>query len=165
MLMFAVSSFCFRVSALVFVPLVHFRNSEYEFRTLSGCAVKMYKIYCFVLVNMHMSDTLGGWDFWDEQYNETSDTTRFVNRGEVTKRTFGKKDAQILEINSKTGLYPLYVTYSCYRTKLDALGDKKLSLEKKQALWNKAVEENVFVICKTPISKAITNRTLTGYSK
>lgn len=117
------------------------------------------------VVNMHMSDTLGGWDFWDEQHNETLDTPRFVDRGEVTKRTFGKKDTQILEINSKTGLYPLYVTYSCYRTKLDALGDKKLSLEEKQALWNKAVEENVFVICKTPMAKAITNRTLTGYSK
>ena len=117
------------------------------------------------VVNMHMSDTLGGWDFWDDQHNEILDTPRFVDRGEVTKRIFGKKDAQILEINSKTGLYPLYVTYSCYRTKLDALGDKKLSLEEKQALWNKAVEENVFVICKTPMAKAITNRTLTGYSK
>lgn len=117
------------------------------------------------VVNMHMSDTLGGWDFWDEQHNEILDSPRFVDRGEVTKRIFGKKDAQILEINSKTGLYPLYVTYSCYRTKLDALGDKKLSLEEKQTLWNKAVEENIFVICKTPMAKAITNRTLTGYSK
>lgn len=117
------------------------------------------------VVNMHMSDTLGGWDFWDEQHNEILDVPRFVDRGEVTQRTFGKNDAQILEINSKTGLYPLYVTYSCYRTKLDALGDKKLSLEEKQALWNKVVEENVFVICKTPMAKAITQRTLTGYSK
>ena len=50
MLMFAVSPFCFRVSALVFVPLAHFRTPEYEFRTLSGCAVKMYQIWRFVLV-------------------------------------------------------------------------------------------------------------------
>ncbi len=49
MLMFAVSPFCFRVSALVFVPLAHFRTPEYEFRTLSGDAVKMYQICCFVL--------------------------------------------------------------------------------------------------------------------
>lgn len=52
MLMFAVSPFCFRVSALVFVPLAHFRTPEYEFRTLSGCAVKMYQICCFVLINL-----------------------------------------------------------------------------------------------------------------
>lgn len=49
MLLFAVSPFCFRVSALVFVPLAHFRTPEYEFRTLSGCAVKMYQIWRFVL--------------------------------------------------------------------------------------------------------------------
>ena len=51
MLMFAVSPFCFRVSALVFVPLAHFHTPEYEFRTLSGCAVKMFQICCFVLVH------------------------------------------------------------------------------------------------------------------
>lgn len=52
MLMFAVSPFCFRVSTLVFVPLAHFRTPEYEFRTLSGCAVKMYQICYFVLINL-----------------------------------------------------------------------------------------------------------------
>lgn len=52
MLMFAVSPFCFRVSALVFVPLAHFRTPKYEFRTLSGCAVKMYQICCFVLIDL-----------------------------------------------------------------------------------------------------------------
>ena len=117
------------------------------------------------VVNMHMSDTLGGWDFWDEYHNETLEVPRFVDRGEVTKRTFGNKEAKILEINSKTGLYPLYVTYSCYRTKLDDLGEKKLSLEEKHELWQKAIEENIFVICKTPMAKAITKRTLRGYGK
>lgn len=55
MLMFAVSPFCFRVSALVFVPLAHFRTPEYEFRTLSGCAVKMYQIWRFVLPFVRLS--------------------------------------------------------------------------------------------------------------
>lgn len=54
MLLFAVSPFCFRVSALVFVPLAHFRTPEYEFRTLSGCAVKMYQIWRFVLYAQYM---------------------------------------------------------------------------------------------------------------
>ena len=116
------------------------------------------------VVNMHISDSLGGWDFWDEQHQEQLDAPRFVDRGEVTAKTFGKKDAQILEINSKTGLYPLYVTYSCYRTKLEVLDDGKLTIEDKQALWIHAVEENVFVICKTPMAKAITKRTLLGYA-
>lgn len=116
------------------------------------------------VVNMHMSDCLGGWDFWDEQHKETLDAPRFVDRGEVTANTFGKKNAKILEINSKTGLYPLYVTYSCYRTKLDALDEGTLTISDKQALWIQTVEDNVFVICKTPMAKAITKRTLLGYS-
>ena len=58
MLMFAVSPFCFRVSALVFVPLAHFRTPKYEFRTLSGCAVKMYQIWRFVLYCRPINDTM-----------------------------------------------------------------------------------------------------------
>ncbi|MDY0236917.1 MAG: Eco57I restriction-modification methylase domain-containing protein [Gudongella sp.] len=116
------------------------------------------------VVNMHMSDCLGGWDFWDEQHREPLDFPRFVDRGEVTAKTFGVKDAQILEINSKTGLYPLYVAYSCYRMKIKALGDKTLTIADKQVLWIQTVEENVYVICKTPMAKAITTRTLLGYA-
>lgn len=117
------------------------------------------------VVNMHMSDTLGGWDFWDEQHQDTLDSPRFVDRGDVTAKTFSNKDAKILEINSKTGLYPLYVAYSCYRSKLSALDNGTITVADKQALWLKAVEENIFVICKTPMAKAITKRTLLGYTK
>lgn len=85
------------------------------------------------VVNMHMSDTLGGWDFWDTEHKEMLDTPRYVDCGEVTKNTFGKENAQILEINSKTGLYPLYVVYSCYRNKLDIIGDDNLTLEEKKS--------------------------------
>ena len=116
------------------------------------------------VVNLHMSDTLGGWDFWDEQHQETLDSPRFVDHGEVTTQTFGNEDVQILEINSKTGLYPLYVAYSCYRTKLAILDDETLTIADKQELWFQTVEKNVFVICKTPMAKAITRRTLLGYS-
>lgn len=117
------------------------------------------------VVNMHMSDTLGGWDFWDEQHSEPLDEPRYVDKGKVTANTFGKRDAKILEINSKTGLYPLYVTYSCYRAKLTSQANCDLSIEEKRAIWDKTVKENIFVICKTPMAKAITRRTLLGYNK
>ena len=77
---------------------------------------------------------------------------------------FGNLDTRILEINSKTGLYPLYVTYSAYRRKLDEFEDGELNIEEKQELWIQTVEENIFVICKTPMAKSITQRTLMGYS-
>lgn len=115
-------------------------------------------------VNMHMSDCIGGWDFWDEEHQETLDQPRFIDRGEVTTELFGRQDAKILEINSKTGLYPLYITYSAYRTKCDSFSGDVLSLEDKQKLWMKAVDENIFVICKTPMAKSITKRTLIGFT-
>lgn len=115
------------------------------------------------VVNMHMSDCLGGWDFWDEQHTETLDEPRFVDRGEVTKNIFYNPDTKILEINSKTGLYPLYMTYCVYREKCRGYADKELSLQKKNELWTDTVERNIFVICKTPMAKAITKRTLIGY--
>ncbi|WP_342598785.1 Eco57I restriction-modification methylase domain-containing protein [Psychrobacillus sp. FSL H8-0483] len=115
------------------------------------------------VVNMHMSDCLGGWNFWDEDYRETLDSPRFVDRGQVTKDVFGKEDCHVLEINSKTGLYPLYATYSVYREKCNKFLDDELTLEKKREIWTETVMKNIFVVCMTPMAKAITKRTLVGY--
>lgn len=117
------------------------------------------------VVNMHMSDCLGGWCFYNEAFTETLDEPRFVDRGDVTQDTFANIDAKILEINSKTGLYPLYVTYSIFRKRLDSIHVAERTLEKQYELWIKTIEENVFVICKTPMAKSITKRTLLGYRK
>lgn len=118
------------------------------------------------VVNMHMSDCLGGYCFYDETFTENGklEKPRFVDRGQVTTDVFGKLDSQILEINSKTGLYPLYITYSAYRRKLQEFSDSELTLQDRQELWLQTVEENIFVICKTPMAKAITKRTLAGYN-
>ena len=115
------------------------------------------------VVNMHMSDCLGGYCFYNEDFTETIEEPRFVDQGKVTAETFSNTDAHILEINSKTGLYPLYVTYSIYRKRCEEIDPKDLTIEKQYELWQKTVEDNVFVICKTPMAKAITKRTLIGY--
>ena len=117
------------------------------------------------VVNMHMSDCLGGYCFYNEDFTDTLEEPRFVDRGKVTADTLANTKAQILEINSKTGLYPLYVTYSVYRKRCEAVDPKELTIEKQYQLWRQTVEENVFVICKTPMAKAITRRTLLGYRK
>ena len=62
-------------------------------------------------------------------------------------------------------MYPLYVTYSIFRKRLDSVPVAERTLEKQYELWIKTVEENVFVICKTPMAKSITKRTLLGYRK
>lgn len=116
------------------------------------------------VVNMHLSDCLGGYTFFNEDFSETIEEPRFVDRGEVTADVF-TSDSHLLEINSKSGLYPLYLAYNIYRSRLRNQMFSPESLEKHQAIWDAAVAENIFVICKTPMAKRITERTLLGFRK
>lgn len=116
------------------------------------------------VVNLHMGDCLGGYDFWNDNHDETVEEPRFIDQGEVTQKTLANPEAKILEINSKTGLYPLYVAYSIYRAKCKE-HQKELSEELQQRLWYETVQNNVFVICKTEMAKYITKRTLLGYKR
>ena len=138
------------------------------------------------VVNMHMSDTLGGWCFFNERFDGPNqkivdgtedrlfdfvDTVepRFVDHGKVTADTFSSK-SRILEINSKTGLYPLYVTYSIFRQRMKDFVDAGLiedvnhySVEEEQVVWDDIVKNNIYVICNTPMAARITERTLLGF--
>lgn len=122
------------------------------------------------VVNMHMSETLGGWCFFNENFEDDTqeekhrlEEPRFVDRGEVTNTVFAE-NAKILEINSKTGLYPLYVAYSFYKQRMEGMSDDDWAPEECQYFWNEVIRDNVYVICKTPMAKSITRRTLCGYS-
>ena len=116
------------------------------------------------VVNMHMSDCLGGWCFYDEEFKNTLSIPRYVEQGKVTKDVF-RPDAHILEINSKSGLYPLYVAYNIYRSRVEAAKAKygEVSHGFAKNLWDATIEENILVVCKTPMAKSITKRTLAGF--
>ena len=116
------------------------------------------------VVNMHMSDTLGGYTFYNNDFSETIEEPRFVDRGDVTADVFAP-DSHLLEINSKSGLYPLYLAYNIYRSRLRNAIFSPETLEEHQAIWDAAIAENIFVICKTPMAKKITRRTLLGFRK
>ena len=55
------------------------------------------------------------------------------------------------------------MTYTIYRLNLNNVPIDKQTFEKKYEIWDKAVAENVFVVCKTEMAKMITRRTLIGY--
>ena len=120
------------------------------------------------VVNMHLGDCMGGYVFYDETMENTLEQPRFVDQGEVTKEVFAP-DARILEINSKSGLYPLYMAYGIYRSRFvveDPMGlTPNPTLEQQLHMWDKVVAENIFVICKTPMAKSITKRTMVGFRK
>lgn len=116
------------------------------------------------VVNMHMSDTLGGYTFFNEDFSETIEEPRFVDRVNVTADVFSV-DTHLLEINSKSGLYPLYLAYNVYRSRIKDGMFSPETLEDHQALWDMVVAENIFVVCKTRMAKTITRRTLLGFRK
>lgn len=122
------------------------------------------------VVNMHLSDCLGGYCFQNEEFtgpNEkvvyNADGTlfdyvptnepRFVDHGDVTRAVFapGNPDSEggtrILEINSKTGLYPLYAAYSIYASRkkeyIEAgliANPEDLTVEEEQVIWDDVLQ-------------------------
>ncbi|MBR6973199.1 MAG: Eco57I restriction-modification methylase domain-containing protein [Bacteroidaceae bacterium] len=116
------------------------------------------------VVNMHMSDCLGGWCFYDEEFKQMLDVPRYVDRGKVTADVF-KPDSHVLEINSKSGLYPLYVAYNIYRSRVEEAKEKygEVNHGFAMSLWDATIEENILVVCKTPMARSITKRTLAGF--
>lgn len=145
------------------------------------------------VVNMHLSDCLGGYCFQNEEFTGQNEKVvygadgslfdyvptnlpRFVPRGEVTQTVFAPGDpateggTRILEINSKTGLYPLYATYSIYAQRKKAYIDaglianpEDLTVEEEQVIWDDVLQQNIYVITNTSMAEAITRRTLYGF--
>lgn len=115
------------------------------------------------VVNMHLAQSLGGWCFYDKDYNEQILEPELIKQNEITDEVF-KKNTHILEINSKSGLYALYCAYSVYRTRAKLELGPKPTREMEIDLWKKVLAENIFLICKTPMAKKIAQRTLAGFT-
>ena len=118
------------------------------------------------VVNMHMGDTIGGYNFYKEGYPENDgilETPRLIERGNVTADLFLNPNLRVLEMNSKSGLYPLYVAYSIYRMLLPK-DENELTLEEAQKYWQIVLDEHLYVLCQSTMAVSITKRTLAGYS-
>lgn len=120
------------------------------------------------VVNMQLGMTLGGYSFFDDKYQyETIDGSgakHWIQTG-YSDKVFNLH-SHILEINAKTGLYPLYATMSIYYREYQKLNDRhagKFEFGDQLALWGKILKNNIFVIAKTPMAKEITQRTLSGF--
>lgn len=120
------------------------------------------------VVNMHLGKTTGGLSFYDKHFEQPYKDGKVVRRWiqtEYTDKTLSR-DAHVLEINSKTGLYPLYVATSIYWQEFQKMNDQhagKFNLEDELLLWQRILRENIFLVAKTPMAKEIAKRTLAGY--
>lgn len=120
------------------------------------------------VVNMHMSSTLGGWCFYDNTFDELNGKLlepRFVSRGDITNNTLATASSKLLEINSKSGLYPLYIAYSIYRQRCLNYNSRKLDETLEKQIWRDTLKDNVYVVTRTKMAAEITKRTLLGYEE
>lgn len=118
------------------------------------------------VVNMHMGDTIGGYSFYAEGYGDKDilSEPRLIENGEVTANIFLNENAKVLEMNSKSGLYPLYLANSFYYLALSK-PEKDLPLEDTQKIWREILDKHIFVLCMTPMARQITIRTLAGFNE
>ena len=114
------------------------------------------------IVNLHMTSTIGGYSFFkDDSFSKETDTPHLVEQPEVTKDVFSK-DSRLLEINSKSGVYPLWLAYTLFRFRCEEQ-NRTLTKEEQLAIWDKVLAEQLFVLCKTEMAQRITERVLAGY--
>lgn len=116
------------------------------------------------VVNMHLGNCIGGYNFFDEIYERQIDILGNNDPREVIYKSVSEKifvaDTKVLDINSKTGLYPLYIAYSIF----NLLKNKHGKTKKSEDLWAEVLKKNIFAVCKTKMAAAITRRTLCGFN-
>jgi len=112
------------------------------------------------VVNMHLTKAFGGHDFSSGVTDKTGKPE--WKSHDVDTSIWSQDDTKILEINSKSGLYPLLAAYNVYSRQLRE--SKKTEDKISRKIWNKVLADNIYVLCKSPMAESITLRTLAGYS-
>ena len=116
------------------------------------------------VVNMHIGDSIGGRVFLEEDMQTECLLPRFIDHGKVTEKVLKDPKTRILEINSKTGLYPLFMAYSVFSEKLQAYRDSHMLATDvptviQNQIWDEVLRNHIFVVCKTEMARSITKRT------
>lgn len=114
----------------------------------------------WAVVNMHLTKAFGGHDFSSGITGKTGKPE--WKSKDVDTSVWTQDDTRILEINSKSGLYPLLAAYNVYSRQL--IKSKKPEEKVSREVWNQVLEDNIYVLCKSPMAQSITRRTLAGYS-
>ena len=114
------------------------------------------------VVNMQTAKSVGGLNFYDDDFTSTTNgatsNLHWVEK-DITSEIY-HPGTKILDINSKTGLYPLHAAISLYYQKVVANDDNHFEADK---VYQDILANNVYAVAKTSMAKTITERTLTGY--
>ena len=120
------------------------------------------------VVNLHMGETIGGEVFFDiegQNFRRALQEPKMIDHSgegvlsDIHTDVFWEEDAKVLEINSKSGVYPLFLAYSMYRVHSSQEGGKTFEVD----VWKRILEKNIYVLCQTEMAVKITNRVLRGF--
>ncbi len=118
------------------------------------------------VVNLQLISTIGGLSFYDNSFRHTTidgkSALHWVDKEEISNNIY-KESTKVLDINSKTGLYPLFMATSLYYKLMQEENEKNAGKFDALSIWKKVLKENIYAITKTPMAKTITRRTLAGY--
>ena len=116
------------------------------------------------VVNMQISKGIGGLNFYDDNFESMTDGAKpnlhWVET-DVTNNVY-HPETKIIDINAKTGLYPLHAAMSLYYQYVQNNDDNRFDAD---SVYRGILENNIYAIAKTPMAKTITERTLAGYKK
>lgn len=116
------------------------------------------------VINMQIAKGIGGLNFYDDNFESMTDGAKpnlhWVDT-DVTESVY-HPETKIIDINAKTGLYPLHAAMSLYYQYVQNNDDNRFDAD---SVYRGILENNIYAIAKTPMAKTITERTLTGYKK
>ena len=120
------------------------------------------------VVNLHMGETIGGEVFYDiegQDFHRALPNPMLIDHvgkgvlADIHTDVLWDREARVLEINSKSGVYPLFLAYSMYRIHSSQDGGKTFEVD----VWKRILEKNIYVLCQTEMAVKITNRVLRGF--
>ena len=116
------------------------------------------------VINMQIAKGIGGLNFYDDTFESMTDgatsNLHWVDTG-ITDSVY-HPETKIIDINAKTGLYPLHAAMSLYYQYVQNNDDNRFDAD---SVYRGILENNIYAIAKTPMAKTITERTLMGYKK
>ena len=114
------------------------------------------------VVNLQINKSVGGVNFYDDNYESVTDgaTSNLHWVENENTVTVYNKNTRILDVNSKTGLYPLHSAISLYYQRIKENDDNYFEADR---IYQEILANNIYAVAKTPMAKTITERTLAGY--
>ena len=124
------------------------------------------------IVNMQLANCFGGNSFYDEKgklifedFDQDSDQlnvndfTKYFTIPEITNNIYQLSN-KFLDVNSKEGLYLLYLAYSLF-----VKAKQNQPNQQDEDLWKSIIENNIYAICKNKMAQLLTIKTLAWPNK